>query len=452
MPNRILVAVPLALAMFACSPGDDTVTAPLGVPADAPEVSEAYLIKEAQYDWAKRWKYSMEPLTGRHIPVAYNNDHWSQKDQTVLLNRNQGWNAYRVTYTSTHYDPAHTDISYGHPHVIGDPLVNEGAKFQIVDNSQGESDVTHKISLTFTQEHSVESTFSHSYEFDFEASSETTVSGGFAGVSLEETLSVKFGTSFSSEESQTKSESTSTEQTIEDEVPVPAGIKVLISFSTKRQTELVPFSVNGVLGWGWKSLVPLSTERDPHTTYSDGGAIRTTTYPWEWTSFGKVGFRNNGNLGWYDRTKRQDGSSIVHWDSINDYADMWRGTHVDWPHMAGVAEQVEKIHDYRFVAGDLAWLQEPENRRIQMTGTQNRVADSSIEYTISDVTDGTCDESAISDAFSQSFTGTAADKLEELGCQHKPVSVHSRPTPTPPIHYHRSVIRLIFVERNGGSQ
>ena len=467
-----------ALALIKCSATPADGPGMLETPPPETEVSETYLIKEAQQAWAREFVWLFHSIIGdrsygtfaedthKWVPlVGINGDHWSKTDQTFqsgvwdtrdephVFRDAKDWRDVAVTFSDVSYDPEYTDLEYGEPHITSDPLVNEGGQFQIVDN-QGSTDVEHQISSTFSRTRTVTSEFKHTTTFDFKQTTETKVGGEYLGVSLEETLTLEFGQSFSDEETETKEESTSTEQTITDTTVVTPGVKAFIPFSTKRLNEDLPFWVNGVLRWA--PGVRVFNSRDDYSN-AQGCVVHTpyrattTCYynnSFKWTSCGKTHFSSDRNLAWYGRSKTGGGATLK-WLSIDDLTQTFRGTATDWSGMAGYLDC-----QGAYVGSHLDRLNEPERRRIQLTGTQTRVADSSIEYAVHDISDESCDDDAIREAFNQPFEGQSSSaKLDELGCNHKVLRSVGEYAP---LHWegadeqhHRSVLRSLVRMREG---
>ncbi|WP_419930443.1 hypothetical protein [Candidatus Poriferisodalis sp.] len=418
-----------------CAPESASVPEFVGV-GDQPSVSETYLIKQAQVRWAEDMRdHVLTHLGLGNVPVRTNADHWSKSSQRVRFNAYDDDRAYGVTFTNTGFSNA--DITYGDPDVISDPAVNHGDSFSIVDNC-GSTIIEHQIDVTVTEEHSVETTVSHSTTFDWKAGAEEKVGGEFAGVSLEVTLSQEFGQSFSHEESQTKSENTSTEKTISDKVDIPPPPEdldctyVLITVGSQKKTVQYPFSAKGDLSWGIELALPKPGSGPIYWTYkgkrygdiddcfraaNDDGGIGPgdcdahNDYDWFRDSEALDHFATDRNNGW---RQRENPTSELHpyvlkFATITDFYQLWRGDNTEWPAME---------NDALGAAHSAAHLLD-NNRYVEITGTQVRVAEEGTEYSLHDISDPSCDQDAIKEAFDTDFEGLPGDKLDELGCKSR---------------------------------
>ena len=376
----------LAAALFvslSCTsaPANDDLVGQIDAVQEA-AVSESYLIKRMQANWANKMAYMF--WVGGFIEWTYpshsaDGEFWAKGNQKFWWYGGPGCDAddcaeWSITFTDPRYT-SDTRLQYGHPKILKNALENEGGKSDCIDNREGSDDDEHEIDQSFTIDHEESSTLSKDFSADITTSSSTTVGvGAEVGPKFEETLSVTFGAHFGSAEEKSKTDSTSTTQEYSDTQIVEAGKHTCFTFSTRNEHLEIPFQVDGFLDWGFTFTLPTSDKTTP------GPELQFPHAFWQYIG-------TNENLGWRNR-KQSGASSDLTFASVIDFERMTEGTNTDWPQMAGWLKggATAKGISPNWKRTETFQLVSPHSRLIQLTGTQQRIADSAVTLTILDVT------------------------------------------------------------------
>ena len=182
-----------------------------------------------------------------HKVLWYATD-WRVSNQKFTFRRNPGArNSYlSVTFTNARWDPEHSDISYGDKKVAQNVIVVNNAKTKVIRNdSDAVVHVTYEESEELTN--SFSTSITHGLTLDMTVSSETSVSGSYAGISAEEKITAEFGVETTSEESREKSEEGTKTEKIGIEFDAAPREYYLVTITKEHETTYQDFTIDGVM-------------------------------------------------------------------------------------------------------------------------------------------------------------------------------------------------------------
>ena len=303
-------------------------------------VSEIYLIKQFEKNFATKLRPIMydlgawRALDGDVSDPTWRDDlhFWYVSPERDHHKRNE------AAFLEHRYDPQLSEVVYGKAAVIEEDTVKVDGFAVPFDNRGSSVDTRGHISETVTLSRSVEHTFSQKYSFSME--SETQVSGSYGGVEFQQTLKATFGTEF--DVSDTEHESKSVEQQITQDLRVPAGKKIIVSFEKNKMITETPFTVNGYLDFKlWLNFEDWASED-----------LRQ----------GKLLFQN-----WHKGDKKFEFGSLLAFERF------LKGYDVKYPQMASYP-----THASGDAKKAMDWIFDKENRKIEATGTKRREFDNNV--------------------------------------------------------------------------
>ena len=265
--------------------GIETLEQDRAAPGSAPTPNQSYLVKQQQIvvascmssmirelsnttDWAPAiWNH---PTTVVSSPVA-----WRVTDQSLwLFARDPRAPRPRITFTKARWDPNASKIVYGEKKIAQDVDVNSTGNTKLILN---DSDT--KVHITYTVSESETNSFSssitHGLTMNMSVSSETTVSGSYAGVSAEEKVTAEFGVETSSEESQEKSQEGTTEQAVDIEFDADPGHYYLVTITKEHAVSYQPFTIDGIMDFDVEIQMP-GNEGGRLGSHYPGNTVTTT--------------------------------------------------------------------------------------------------------------------------------------------------------------------------------
>lgn len=401
MPMLALVLV-LVLALGACAQdaGPPALPGPTFEYSDrvgSSNVSESYLLERIHGQWAHNLGVVMGRLWMGAEPVNISTKTWPD-NRTVVVGYDCG-TPMRVTFKNLAYDPELSKIVYGKTvidHTVPTELPGHAYLYDLTESAEpGKFNQTDSVTLEQTR--SV--TLTHSTDFNVTASSETTVGGSFAGVGVEEKITLATGLAFHDEEQRAQSESTSRTESHSFDVDLPAAEATLIVLDSTQVQSSTPFSLDAVASFAVR--IKLGNHCAVSYPSADFSAWLVRGGCWI-TDAGCVGSKRE-NLDWCPPASARahalpwafiaaDGCSFE-FESV-ERLDQWlRGVHERWPGMGRVGPWV---HSQCFGSapchGAYAALQDPDLRRVQLSGTQHRVYEDAIRETVQNVTGQDLDE------------------------------------------------------------
>ena len=211
-----------------------------------------------------------------------------------------------MRFRGVHYDPQLSKWTYGKTQ-IGQEIPAELAGHSYLFDLTG-SDVDGSFEQTdsVTLERHRETTMSHSTEMNYSASSQTTIGGTLYGVSLEEQLTLSFGKTFKTEQTQAQGESTAHMTSHAFNVALEALLATLVTLESVQVHASTPFDIDGVIGMTADVYMP-GTPCIPDHIY-DSGPFRYSQEWLDWYYHGPGLLCRPGQLGLLFRGDRQQQS------------------------------------------------------------------------------------------------------------------------------------------------
>ena len=230
-----------------------------------------------------------------------NADRWRKDAQIIDFHHdsNDHRKSEYVQFSNPFYGPE-SDFVEGTPTLLQDVELQVDGLTKIFDNSEGRD----PLHIAYTEEvailNSVTETVGESFTFDVTVGSETTISGEYAGASLEQKLTTEVHTGFQRDETREEAESKESTTGVAVEFDCPAGAIKEVHIIKKHQREQIP--VSGVFVVDFAMELKLR-----HWWNKQAGGIK---------------YRHGG----------QDFFSV---DSIQGLYELIRGTDTDYPQLAG---------------------------------------------------------------------------------------------------------------------
>ena len=174
--------------------------------------NQSYLVKQMQakmtaalsvlmYDLGAACFNPPHPWQNPNSVLTYTSG-WRREHQNFVITGSPFPN---VTFTGARWDPENGKVNYGLKKVAKDAVKQDDGLTKIIRNdTDGDIHVSYSQAISLTN--SFSSSITKGLNEDLEVSSETTVSGEYAGVSAEEKLGVSFGIEKTSEESKEESQ------------------------------------------------------------------------------------------------------------------------------------------------------------------------------------------------------------------------------------------------------
>ncbi|MDE0287461.1 MAG: hypothetical protein OXM88_02660 [bacterium] len=243
--KRLSLLLLLLLTIAACAvPVDDE----FGV--DPPAVTESYLLLQIHRNFAERmgnvWSQAWAWCGG---VTEVDSSKWTA-DKTISVNFAAGGDSHKMSmhFHDLGYDPDLSSITYGQPKSVTEEGSLEDHSY-IYDLSGVAQDghFSQTDSVELQRSRSVEIT--HGVTMDVTVQSETKVSGEYAGVGLEQTITASFGYTDTEEQKRAESESTAQATSHTFDVPLPAGAVTRIGLNVGNTSSSRTVNIDGVATW-----------------------------------------------------------------------------------------------------------------------------------------------------------------------------------------------------------
>ena len=251
-----------------------------------------------------------------------------------------------VQFMTPFYGPQ-SDFVEGTAKLLQDVELKVDGLTKVFDNSKGRDPLQIAYTENVDIENSVTTSVKNAFTFDVTVGSETTVSGEYAGASLEQKLSTEVHTGFSKEEGRDEAESKSSSTGVGVEFTCPAGAIKLVNIVKKHQRELIP--VQGLF------VVDFGMEMKLRHWWAD-------------------------RIGTQYRVKSQDYFQV---DSAEGLYQLAKGVDTDYPDLSGFWDNAHACTP-RVRAGILHLL-DPTNRTYYLDADKMRVIESSANYKVADL-------------------------------------------------------------------
>ena len=222
-----------------------------------PTPNQSYYVKEMEYVIAACVTAMMHDKGGRN---RWDAGVWKNPNLTVwaptswrvnsqhfhLKPVHKGDDAGYVNFSSARWDPQHSDIAYGEKRIEQNVLATDDAKTKVIRNdTDGQIHVSYEESEELTN--SFSSSVTKGLTLDVSVDSEQKISGSYAGVSAEVSLSEHFGVSKSTEETKEQAEEGTKAETIAIEFDAEPRSSYLVTVTKEHERTQEPFDINGVM-------------------------------------------------------------------------------------------------------------------------------------------------------------------------------------------------------------
>ena len=318
----------------------------------APTPNQSFLAKQMQTTIAACASSLIHELAGTSawVPgvwdtpfdVLYHTGGWRIDKQKFAYRRAPGADHHSlatITFSNARWDPDRSKISYGEKRIAQDVEVSNDAKTKVIRN---DSDTLIQVSYEEAEEltNSFSTSVTQGITLDMTTTSETSVSGSYAGVSAEEKLTLEFGVSTTKEESQEKSEEGTTSESLSIEFDAKAGEYYLVTITKEHATTYQSFKIDGVMDF----------DIDIYFVEKQRGAHEGRHYPG-------------------DKVKLQ---------GIEGFRQFVYGFDTDYPAMVGYYP----ARAYARVRNGVNCILDPERRRVQISGTNQASLESNADYRV----------------------------------------------------------------------
>ena len=256
-----------------------------------------------------------------------------------------------LTFKNARWDSENCDMNYGAQTIDHKVIESDAAKTKIIKNAtDGELHVSYEESEELTNSFSSSVTRGVTLDMtrtqDESVDASTTVKGEYAGVSAEASLAAHFGISETRSESKSselgkeKAEEGTTSEALAIEFDAEPRSNYLISITKENEQTRQPFDINGVMDF---DVIIQAQNRYRQAT-------RNSRY------------RSHGD---------------IHLTGIAGLVQFVCGYDTVYPSMQGyLAEAPAQVKDA------MDWIQNPESRRIQVSGVNQANLDSNEDYQV----------------------------------------------------------------------
>ena len=300
----------------------------------------------------------------RFNPGTIDRSQWLVDNQVFAVHGYQG-RAFQLHVIFDHqgFDPAYSGWEYGKTRILDDTLAPVAGHSFLFDNRNHDEplDIDQTESVTYSQTRSTST--SHETSIDIGIGSKTTgsIGGDAVGAKLEQEFSASLGIGSKDETTKAEEESTDRTASVDVQTSVDPDTATLGVIKSPDVTSLTPFAVNGV----WVSPLTIS--------------------------FVNIAFNSSSAAKDLTRSKRAKESAYdgptyflpttvwtVKFTSWDDFIETITGVNTDFPAIN------------RQLGGDgiVNALNDPENRRLQWSGTQHRKYQKASDYSYVDQAPG----------------------------------------------------------------
>ena len=307
--------------------------------------NQSYLVKQMQakmtaalsvlmYDLGAACFNPPHPWQNPNSVLTYTSG-WRREHQNFVITGSPFPN---VTFTGARWDPENGKVNYGLKKVAKDAVKQDDGLTKIIRNdTDGDIHVSYSQAISLTN--SFSSSITKGLNEDLEVSSETTVSGSYAGVSAEEKLGVSFGIEKTSEESKEESQEGTRDEALAIDFDATAGLYYLITILKEQGNFYQDFDIDAVQDFDVR--------------------MNLNTKTWH--------TRRNGR-----RISRPD---ISVRGGVEGLLQFVHGFDTDHPHMQGYWDVAPAR-----VKAAVNWIADPVNRRIQVSGRNQGTLDKNADF------------------------------------------------------------------------
>ena len=298
-------------------------------------------------------------------------------------------------FDGLHYDPELSQVTYGDTKIaqeLSAQLAGHAYLYDLTGSSEpGHFAQTDTVSL----EQSRSTTVTRGMDFNTTVSSEQKISGGFAGASMEASLTETMGLDLKTETQKAMSESTARTEEHQFDVALPPYEATLIDLESTQVHSSTPFSVDGVPDW--KTTITLNEPCDVSYPSKEAGARWASGQSWIWAHGNLTTTKCWGESPGDDHYPElfRIKACQISFDSIDRLAQMLAGVHERWPGMATVNHAaypndytgwIDEAANHHTKSAYYGPLRHPDDRRVVLSGIQTRVYEDAIKQTVRNVT------------------------------------------------------------------
>ena len=218
-----------------------------------PATNESYEIKRIQMIAAACVAAFMHQLGGRYPPrqkdawdperfrLFLQADRWRKDNQIIDFHhdRHDHRKSEYVLFSNPFYGPE-SDFIEGTPVLLQDVELKVDGLTKVFDNSEGRDPLHIAYTESVDLANAVTEAVAEEFTFDTTTTSETTVSGEYAGASLEEKLTEEVHEGFKKDESREEAQSKDSNTGVAVEFDCPAGAIKEVDIVKKHQREQIP--------------------------------------------------------------------------------------------------------------------------------------------------------------------------------------------------------------------
>ena len=329
--------------------------------SDPIATNESYEIKRIQLLAAACVSAFMHQLGGVHPPRVrdawepqhfnsfLSGDRW-RKDKQVIdfhYDHHDGRKSEYVLFSNPFYGPE-SDFVEGKPKLLQNVNLNVDGLTKIFDNSKGLDTLhiayTESVELT----NSVATSVRNAFTFDTTTTSETTVSGSYAGAELEEKLTEEVHVGLEQEKTRDEAESKTGSDAVAIEFDCPPGAIKQVVVTKKHQKELIPVDGDFVVDFE----IELKLR---HWWNHDAGGVKY----------------------------RESGQDTFKVSSVNGLYELMKGVDTDYPQLAGFWNNGDAAQPE--VKNGMLHLLHPANRTYTLAADKERTIENNTDYAVSDL-------------------------------------------------------------------
>ena len=329
--------------------------------ADPAATNESYEIKRVHMAAAACTAAFMHQLGGIMMPrtsLAWNpqvynrflnGDRWRKDNQVIDFHydHHDGRKSEYVMFSDPVYGPD-SDFVEGTPKLLTPVELNVDGLTKIFDNSKGRDPLHIAYEESVELSNSVSTSVRNAFTFDVTTTSETTVSGSYAGAELEEKLTEEVHIGEEKETARDEEEDKTVSSSVAIEFDCPAGAIKQVTVTKRHQKELIP--VKGVFVLDFSIKLKLR-----HWWNHDAGGVKY----------------------------RKHSQDYLEVSSVKGLYEMMRGVDTDYPQFEGFWNDGNACQ--REVREGILHLLQPENRSYYLDADKERVIENNTDYAVVDL-------------------------------------------------------------------
>ena len=284
-----------------------------------------------------------------HFLNFLNADRWRSDNQVVDFHydHHDGRKSEFVLFSDVFYGPE-SDFVEGTPQLLQNVDLKVDGLTKIFDNSKGLDPLHIAYEEAVELENSVSTSVREAFTFDVTSTSETTVSGEYAGASLEEKLTEEVHIGEEKEKARDESESKTGSDAVAIEFDCPSGSVKQVDITKEHQRELIPVSGEFVVDFAM-------TLKFRHWWNHKAGGVKY----------------------------RQSGQDEFKVSSVQGLYELMRGVDTDYPHLAGFWQDGNACQPE--VRNGILHLLAAANRTYTLDADKTRVIENNANYSVSDL-------------------------------------------------------------------